>query len=275
MMDPKVTVLVTTYNSNPDYLRSALESACSQGYSNKEVLVVDDGSKSDISKITNDFDVRLLTDFHKGFPHALHAGMIEARGEYVAVLDHDDVLTPDSVALRVEALQSSKAGFVYGDVHYIDDCGHKYYFQKAKQFKSDDHFLRTLILGPTVPLKHTSVLFSREAVLTSGNYDLAFTSLFDDKLLLSVGLRHGYRYIPECVVNYRIHENNASSHPAFRSDIIPKKCALIDEFVSDPFLRSSYKLLVSAIELSKKAYFSFTKQRPEWVFNVLRNQYSS
>jgi cellulose synthase/poly-beta-1,6-N-acetylglucosamine synthase-like glycosyltransferase len=98
--DVLVTVLITAYQTRPEHLREAVISALDQRVPNLDVLVVDDGSAPplrDLVSALGDARVRYHRMEHRGLPHALIEGMARARGRYVAILDHDDRLTPDSL----------------------------------------------------------------------------------------------------------------------------------------------------------------------------------
>lgn len=91
-----VTVITCAYNIAP-YIRESALSALKQTYSNLELIVIDDGSTDGtldrIQDIT-DPRLRVLKRSHQGQAAAMNAGIAQARGEYIALLDGDDAWLP-------------------------------------------------------------------------------------------------------------------------------------------------------------------------------------
>lgn len=96
---PLVTVITSAYNIAP-YIRESALSALKQTYSNLELIVIDDGSTDGtlerIEGIT-DARLRILKRPHQGQAAAMNAGIAEARGDYIALLDGDDVWLPQKL----------------------------------------------------------------------------------------------------------------------------------------------------------------------------------
>ena len=107
-----ITILTPTYNRAHclgDLYRSLMEQTCRDF----EWLVVDDGSSDDTEALVdswrkeeNGFDLRYLKKENGGKHTALNAGVPEARGEAVFIVDSDDMLTPDAVERVVEAFRT-------------------------------------------------------------------------------------------------------------------------------------------------------------------------
>src|SRR4029077_10943591 len=93
MSKPFVTALVDTYNHEA-FIEEALHSVLAQDFSSSEmeILVVDDGSTDRTPELVRNFAhrVRLIRKINGGQASAFNAGIAEARGEIVALLDGDD-----------------------------------------------------------------------------------------------------------------------------------------------------------------------------------------
>jgi glycosyltransferase involved in cell wall biosynthesis len=102
---PQLSVLIPVYNG-ARYLTQTLESVLSQEGVTPEILVVDDGSTDDSVSVAQSFAPRVRTVGrpHAGLAATRNTALREARGEFIAHLDQDDLLTPRSLSVRLERL---------------------------------------------------------------------------------------------------------------------------------------------------------------------------
>ncbi len=121
-----ISIIIPVYNHAKE-LQMALASVAEQTYSDIEVIVVDDGSKSNfqIFKFSNfqtrcpDIPVRLVRQKHAGAPAARNRGLQEAKGEYVIFWDADVIGDPDMLEKMYLALQKHpEASYAYSDFRY-------------------------------------------------------------------------------------------------------------------------------------------------------------
>lgn len=117
---PLVSVVIPAYDAQP-FIAAAVASACAQTHRALEVLVVDDGSRDRTAAIVEalaarDPRVRLLRRPHRGVAAARNRAIEEARGEYIAPLDADDIWLPAKIERQLRALERAPAGtgLVYG-----------------------------------------------------------------------------------------------------------------------------------------------------------------
>lgn len=109
-MSPLVSVVVPTYN-RAHCIGNAVASILGQTFRDLELLVVDDGSKDDTAALMASYhDPRLRylpQPVNRGRNAVRNVGIREARGEFVAFLDSDDVWLPDKLAYQVAAMQKA------------------------------------------------------------------------------------------------------------------------------------------------------------------------
>jgi len=125
--DIKVSLLITTYNTEPNLLRDCIQSALHQTYANLEICIADDCSqrKDTLSVIEEaKADPRVKVIFRDQNGHiaaATNTAFSLACGEWVAVLDHDDILHPRAIAEVVHAIhRNPSAHLLYSDEDKID-----------------------------------------------------------------------------------------------------------------------------------------------------------
>lgn len=121
-----ISVLLPVYNSPEKYLTRCVESIMTQRYSNWELIIVDDGSSTAdfgdflTALAATDPRIRLkFADSNGGISRATNLALEMARGDYVAMVDHDDVLLPDALTRVVMELESSGADACYTDQAYV------------------------------------------------------------------------------------------------------------------------------------------------------------
>ena len=89
-----VSVVIPAYNPGA-FLRIALQSLVAQTYSTWEAFVIEDGSTEDLSYVTRiGVPISLVRQENRGLSAARNAGIERSNGEYVALLDADDVWYP-------------------------------------------------------------------------------------------------------------------------------------------------------------------------------------
>jgi GT2 family glycosyltransferase len=140
---PTISIIVTMYNSSEIFLRKALNSVAEQTYTHWELILVDDGSFSPLpEKIAQEFAalyphkvVFRRLPVRGGISTATNAGAALAKGEYLAFLDHDDLLELDALEKIASFIQNSPVppDALYTDDDLIDEEDWRY----APAFKPD------------------------------------------------------------------------------------------------------------------------------------------
>ena len=104
MAEPQVSVVVTTFNQGP-YIAEAIRSVLTQTYTNREIIVVDDGSTDDTPRVLAGFGnaVTTIRQANEGVAGARNRGIRAARGLLLAFIDGDDRWHPDMLRRLVEA----------------------------------------------------------------------------------------------------------------------------------------------------------------------------
>src|SRR5438477_5961049 len=125
---PLVSILTPTFNPNDEFLTGAIESVIAQAYENCELILIDDGSDDSTARALlknlgrRDARIQIGGQEHGGISSALNTGLARARGDWIALLDHDDLLEPDALFRAIELLQNDReADVIYSDEDKIVD----------------------------------------------------------------------------------------------------------------------------------------------------------
>jgi glycosyltransferase involved in cell wall biosynthesis len=135
-MNPKISVVIPTYN-RAGKVRKGIESVLTQSLSDLEVIVVDDGSSDGTKQLlTQEYGDRIRYFFQKnqGASVARNRGIEEARGEWIAFLDSDDLWETDKLEWQLKALEkfSPQCGACYTDVRFFNHEETRTFFQLAE-----------------------------------------------------------------------------------------------------------------------------------------------
>ncbi len=125
MGEPLASVIINNYNYDR-FLKEAVESALSQIYENKEIIVVDDGSTDQSRKIIESYGNRIISIFKEngGQASAMNAGFRVSKGEWICFLDSDDVWFPEKISKIIDrAKRNPDAIMIYHKVQQISSDG--------------------------------------------------------------------------------------------------------------------------------------------------------
>jgi glycosyltransferase involved in cell wall biosynthesis len=119
--EPLVSVIIPAFNSAAT-LGDTLASAAAQSHRALEIIVIDDGSTDATARIAADFcarhpRARLISQTNQGVAAARNRGIAEAKGEFVAPLDADDLWHKDKIARQVAAALASVSPSVAAELN--------------------------------------------------------------------------------------------------------------------------------------------------------------
>ncbi len=123
---PAISVVIPCFNAERT-LAATIRSALAQGDVDLEVIVVDDGSRDGSLAIARSFEaaITVLTGANRGVSAARNTGTRASRGEWLVFLDADDLLAPDTLRRRLDAVEraAGSADVVICDWREIDEAG--------------------------------------------------------------------------------------------------------------------------------------------------------
>ncbi len=226
---PLVSCIIIFLNTEK-YIQEAIQSILAQTYSQWELLLVDDGSTDTSTHIAQEYaqkypeKVRYLEhEGHQnlGMSATRNLGIRESRGQYLALLDADDVWLPEKLERQVEVLESNpNIGIVFGPTQYWyswtgQESDHNRDILRPigvpadKIYQPPDLLIRMLKNEANAPAT-CSILIRRSLLTEIGGFEDAFRGLFEDRAFFT----KVYLKIPALVMadfydRYRQHSDSA------------------------------------------------------------------
>jgi GT2 family glycosyltransferase len=235
---PLISVIMPVFDPDPSHLSAAIESVRNQAYEKWELCIADDGStRPGVRELLNhhqnqDTRIRVvLRGGNGGIAAASNSAIELATGDYVAFLDHDDVLRAHALYRVAEFVtQNPTADVVYSDEDKILADGRR----GAVFFKPD--WSPEWLLSNNY-LCHLSVL-RRQLLIDIGGFRLGFDGSQDHDLLLRASERARYvGHIPDVLYSWRQVPGSA----ALSTDAKPAACAAGRRAVADALARRAEK----------------------------------
>jgi glycosyltransferase involved in cell wall biosynthesis len=190
---PQVSCIVPAYNAQA-YLRQTLESVLAQSGAELEVIVVDDGSVDRTAKIAASFgqQIQFISQANAGVTAARNRGLDQARGEYIAFMDADDLCRPNKLALQLAAFAA--------DPNLEMCAGH------VQNFSGDLNNV-----GEPIPGYNTDMLIRRDLFDRIGYFKPALHHAARlEWMLRARAARTIEHLLPEVLIYRRLHSNNMS-----------------------------------------------------------------
>lgn len=234
---PLVSIILPVYNTNPEYLAVCLESVLAQSYVNWQLCIIDDASTSKATRdhlslyAKRDPRIKLKRSDHNGHISVASNEAIKiADGEFIALLDHDDMLWPNALYEVVKLLQKHKdADFIYSDEDKIESNGVVHF---APFFKPDwsPHFLECINY-----ITHFSVIRT-ELVRSVGGFDNSLVGAQDWDLFFRVSEKTDKIYhIPTILYSWRAHPSSTAHSLAIKDYALKSQ----EEAIKRHFVRTN------------------------------------
>ena len=221
-----VDILLTTYNSNIEYLKVQIDSILSQTYKKIHLIISDDASTNENVRNTlkeyekkDDRITVYLNDKNVGYISNFEFLLTKSNAKYIAFGDHDDIWYENKIEKCITILKEKNVDLVYSDCNQIDENG-KIINESYFRYKN----------MPRINGKNNILAFSRHIAIGCATM---FTSKIKDQMLpftekvmahdwLNVYLaskQNGIAYIDEPLFGYRIHSSNEFGGRSFNQNI--------------------------------------------------------
>lgn len=208
----KVSVLMCTYNPNCLFFTEAIMSVLNQTYKNFELVIVNDGSTTDVESIIskfNDSKIKFINNHeNKGLTACLNQGLSMCTGDFIARMDDDDICVENRLEKQIEFFKKNPiANIVGSDVEVFGQESRisHYLLKKSRSEQQVDLFFKNIGLAhPSVMIRKSFLdkyrIKYNELFVKSQDYGLWVDCVQFDKLYC----------IPEVLLKYRIHNKQTS-----------------------------------------------------------------
>jgi glycosyltransferase involved in cell wall biosynthesis len=225
----KITVCIPTFN-RINILPFAIDSVLQQSYKNFELIICDDGSNDGTAELMSQYtDTRIKYIRHQqniGKSNNMHSGFESASGEYFIKFDDDDRLTPDFLKRTVETFQQNPHIDFVGTDHWIIDINNVRNEEQTKENSRRwgrinltegivDNLLEAVFVHQSFQIGAT--LFRYKVLKELGFMQPNWQNCEDNDVFVRLALarKKGY-YLPELLMEYRVHAEQQSKERAIR-----------------------------------------------------------
>ena len=227
----KVSIVIPTYNHGR-FVVAAVESALAQSYASTEVLVVDDGSTDNTRDVLAAFAGRISYVYqeNRGLSAARNTGIRTAQGEFIALLDADDMWVPEKLHVQMRVFADyPDTGLVSCGSDFIDDQGQEVSLDSSRGF--DRFRFRRLLQGNCVSGGSNAVV-KRLCFDAVGLFDERLRSSEDWDMWLRIAKRYPVRCAPQMLTKVRVSTNSMSAEKNADTMLV-NELRVLDKLFSD------------------------------------------
>ncbi len=211
---PKISIITPTYNSSK-FIKRTIASVLNQTYTDWEFLIIDDHSTDNTIELINEIAKKeprikiLKTLINSGGPSIpKNIGIENAKGEYVAFLDHDDEWLPEKLDKQLQLFNLSNdtnLGLVSSYVNIRNNKG-ELIIKHNENYRGN--VIKQLINSTFIPT--CSCVMTKLKILKEvGYFDPRFKTADDGDMWLRISIAgYNFDFVPEYLTNYISHENN-------------------------------------------------------------------
>jgi glycosyltransferase involved in cell wall biosynthesis len=210
-MPPKVSVNICCYNCEK-FIYETIQSVLSQTFKDYEIIIIDDGSKDKTQEIIKSFSdprVKYYYQKNQGTAASRNKAVELSNGEYIALLDHDDLWEPKKLEMQVAHLEANpKVGLVYSDAYIIQEgkAKHLRFFELTRPHRGK--VTLQLLKGDFVHCLTTVI--RKDLVKKAGYFSREFNFAEEYELYLRLSLLTEFDFINQPLARYRVHSTNLS-----------------------------------------------------------------
>jgi len=218
-----ISVIIRAYNAEK-YIRYAINSVLGQDYDGLIEIIIcyDEGTRDNTLGVIKDFskyhhEIRIINIYRHThltpFRALQNYGLTYPKGDYIMILDYDNIMPVNYVSTMVKNAENSKAQFLFSNILPIDENGNIIGAKRSQKtsFTLKDMILGNLIDGNTIMLQrdYAKKINSEFSSILSKRF---FDDLFEDWLIALLALKDCKSYhVKDACILYRIHKENITA----------------------------------------------------------------
>lgn len=234
----KVSIIIPAYNA-VRFIRQTIESVLAQTFQDFEIIVVDDGSSDKTADIARSFGepVYCIQKPNGGVSRARNTGIGNAKGEYIAFLDADDLWQPTKLEKQVALLDAaSDVGLCFASTERINENNETIGYIEGRDYADFSEAL--LLYLCIVSGSCSSAMVRKELLLQIGGFDSRLTNYEDWDCWLRLSLITRFASISEYLVKCRTVAESASFNTVAAEKNMQE---ILSKFYNLPDLPARYK----------------------------------
>jgi len=212
---PSVSVVIPVFNKEA-YLTETIDSVLAQTRRPDEIIVVDDGSTDRSAEIAAAYGsaIHLIRQANAGESSARNRGIEASSGDWIALLDGDDVWEPERLEQQFLALQDADADgdivCVYSDAYLFDDTGARIGEHRKPEYHAAPDWRVQMLCDWSINPSSTLI---RRSALGDLRFPTEVQHSEDMIFLLELRERGPFLKVPETLMGYRRNEHNQTASP--------------------------------------------------------------
>lgn len=218
-MNEKISVLMSVYNEDNDWLVSSVESILNQSYSNLELIIVIDNPNNknaiDLLNYYAEIDKRIIISLNSsniGLVASLNRALSISSGKYIARMDADDISHKDRFIKQVEFIQANKLDLIGSNVNLFDNENPLIKYKTDKLLSH--HYIKKIMKAGTIGIVHPTFFGKAEVFKTLNGY--VNSPHTEDKEFLIRAIIFGYKLgnISEALLDCRYSSESVTKNNA-------------------------------------------------------------
>jgi glycosyltransferase involved in cell wall biosynthesis len=276
---PLVSVLIPLFNKER-FIIETLNSALNQTYKNIEIIVLNDGSTDNSRSLVESFisitkssKIKLINSKNRGMTNTLNALIEESNGDYIAILDADDIASNDRIEKQINQIIEASADICGGSHIGISEEGKYIHCHLV----SNNQQILNASLFKGVPFAHSTLLIKKQSIIKSNLY---YSANYRGLEFADIGISDYIFYInsfekkmvitsvQDFVLKYRIYSSSLSQiHSDYKLNFqkvrnkfvknYSETSILFDKFHVDIMTLETYELEIYAFFLFKTIKLDF------------------
>jgi glycosyltransferase involved in cell wall biosynthesis len=239
---PKISIVVPIYNTNEIYLREMIESILYQSYSNWELCLYNGGStNNNLETIILQFkqnDARIIyasSSENKGIAENTNCALMLSSGDYIGLLDHDDILAPNALYECVKVINNCYPDILYSDEDKITSNGHKHVDVHKKPDWSPDTLLSYNYICHFL-------VFRKDLINIIGLFNKSFDGSQDYDYILRLTLNSKkIVHLPKVLYHWRISETSTANNFMTKDYALNAGKEVLQSFINSKNIKATIK----------------------------------